>query len=109
MISNYSTEIDRKSERAVFYDGGHHRQGEKMSVQPITKITILGTLEYHVAPENSSHTETVLACAQDYGFDFDEDELSRELLAPLPESSLDRSDIVVDADEFDALYRWFAS
>ncbi len=80
-----------------------------MSLQPITKINILGRLEYHIAPEDSPHTEAVLACSQDYGFDFNEVELSRELLAPLPESSLDRSGIVVDADEFDALYRWFAS
>ncbi len=80
-----------------------------MSLQAITNITILGKLEYHVAHEDDTLTETVLACTQDYSFDFDADELSRELLEPLPESSLDQSDLVVDADEFDALYRWFAS
>ncbi len=53
--------------------------------------------------------EPIYASSRDYGFDFDEDELGRELLAaflfdianqPLPE---------VDADEFEERYAWFIS
>lgn len=48
---------------------------------------------------------TVSADPRDYGFDFDEEELGRELLAPSPIA--DRFHPEVDADEFEACYTWF--
>ncbi len=46
--------------------------------------------------------QPIQASSRDYGFDFDEDELARELLAPLS-SSADKTTLTVDADELCAL------
>jgi hypothetical protein len=53
--------------------------------------------------------QPVLATSLDYGFDFDEQELGRELLAPLPASVADLPANEISAEEFDSLYKWFIS
>ncbi len=53
--------------------------------------------------------EPTSATALDYGFDFDEEELGKELLAPLPVNILEQPSYDVSAEEFDAQYRWFNS
>ena len=45
----------------------------------------------------------------DYGFDFDEDELGRELLAPLPGSVAIPTIPEVGADEFEKVFQYFLS
>jgi len=53
--------------------------------------------------------EPILADCRDYGFDFDEDELGRELLAALPFDVANQSLPEVAADEFEERYAWFVS
>jgi hypothetical protein len=53
--------------------------------------------------------QPVVACSRDYGFDFDEDELARELLAPLPAGLADLALPEADAAEFESRYLWFLS
>jgi len=48
-------------------------------------------------------SQPIQACSRDYGFDFDEDELGRELLAPLPASLADRGMPKIDAEDFQSL------
>lgn len=51
----------------------------------------------------------IQANSRDYGFDFDEDELGKELLAPLPFTLADQHLPEVDADEFESRHLWFLS
>jgi hypothetical protein len=51
----------------------------------------------------------VLACSRDYGFDFDEEEIAREMCAPLPASLSVQAIPEVDADKFDFDNLWFLS
>ncbi len=67
------------------------------------------TFELWLPSENPPRTEPIAASSRDYGFDFDEDELGRELLAPVIGSALDQPNPTVQAEEFDLLYRWINS
>ncbi|MBI5354051.1 MAG: hypothetical protein HZB50_15520 [Chloroflexi bacterium] len=51
----------------------------------------------------------IYADSRDYGFDFDEEENARELLAPLPASLSIQSFPEVDADEFEQAFHYFLS
>lgn len=53
--------------------------------------------------------EPIYADSRDYGFDFDEEEIARELLAPLPASLSIRSFPEVDVDEFEQAFHYFLS
>ena len=53
--------------------------------------------------------EAIQASSRDYGFDFDEDELGRGLLAPLPANLSAQSIPEAAADEFESRYIWFIS
>jgi hypothetical protein len=53
--------------------------------------------------------QPIYASSRDYGFDFDEEELARELLAPLPESLIAQTNYEVEAHEFESCYLWFLS
>ncbi len=57
----------------------------------------------------ASPEEPIYASSRDYGFDFDEEEIARELLAPLPASLLSQAAPDVDVDEFESRYQWFLS
>ncbi len=56
-----------------------------------------------------SQTQPVLISSRDYALDFEAGELAEELVASTTGSVLDQSCQIVDADEFDSLYRWFIS
>ena len=60
-------------------------------------------------PENLLPGQPYCATSLDYGFDFKEDELARELSAPLPANLADQPNYHIEADEFEMLYRWFTS
>ncbi|MBI5962289.1 MAG: hypothetical protein HY863_02340 [Chloroflexi bacterium] len=53
--------------------------------------------------------QPIQANPYDYGFDFDEDELGRELLAALPASLSIQPFPEVDADEFEKTFHYFLS
>jgi len=53
--------------------------------------------------------EPIQAASRDYGFDLNEEEVGRELLAPLPTNLSTRSIPEVAADEFESLYLSFVS
>jgi len=54
-------------------------------------------------------TQSIHANSRDYGFDFDEEELGTELLAPLPICPPIQSLPEVDADAFESSFRFFLS
>jgi len=54
-------------------------------------------------------TQSIHANSRDYGFDFDEEELGTELLAPLPLCLSMQSLPEVDADAFESTFRHFLS
>ena len=53
--------------------------------------------------------QPIFATSLDYGFDCDEEELGRELLAPLPASLENQPIHHIGAEEFESLYHWFNS
>jgi hypothetical protein len=53
--------------------------------------------------------QPVRACSRDYGFDFDEEEMGREMLAPLPVDLSSQAIPEADADEFEQGLRCFLS
>lgn len=53
--------------------------------------------------------EQICADSRDFGFDFDEEEIGRELLAPPPGKFANQSLPEVDADEFEERFSWFVS
>ena len=53
--------------------------------------------------------EPIQASSRDYGFDFDGEELGRELIAPLPTDHSTQKIIDLDASEFEARYLWSPS
>ena len=53
--------------------------------------------------------EPIQASSRDYSFDFDEEELARELLRPISTGYSLQIAPTVDADEFESRYLWFAS
>ena len=53
--------------------------------------------------------ELIYASSRDYGFDFDEEEIGHELLAPLPASLSTQTIPAVEADEFEKDFHYFLS
>jgi len=53
--------------------------------------------------------QPVQACSHDYGFDFDEEEIGREMLAPLPFKISSHEIPEVEADEFAQVFQCFLS
>ena len=53
--------------------------------------------------------EPIQASSRDYGFDFDGEELGRELIALLPADHSTQKITDRDADEFESRYLWFPS
>lgn len=80
-----------------------------MNAQTLTKSAM--SLNFLVAPsEATSPLESpILISSRDYGFDFDEAELARELLAPLPTLAGASISSGTQTDEFEpALQYYFA-
>lgn len=80
-----------------------------MSDQILILPATFYTFEIAPTPENPPCRVPIMASSLDYGFDFDADELARELLAPLPVFEIDHSNHSVEAEEFDSLYKWFCA
>lgn len=56
-----------------------------------------------------SGVHPIQACSRDYGFDFDEEEIGKELLAPLPVNLSSQAFPEIDADEFEQVFQCFLS
>jgi hypothetical protein len=70
---------------------------------------ILSNFVFSLPSPNPAYSQPFFASSLDYGFDFDEDELVSELLAPLPASLVNQPVPHIGAEEFESLYRWFNS
>lgn len=53
--------------------------------------------------------EPIQASSRDYGFDFDEEQIGRELIASLPNAHSTQTTSEAHADEFESRYVWFLS
>lgn len=73
-----------------------------MTTQTLTTPSMI--CNFVVAPE-----QPIFADSRDYGFDFDEEEIGRELLAPLPASLSLQPIPEVAADEFEQTLHTFLS
>ena len=60
-------------------------------------------------PEDFPGKYPVQACSRDYGFDFDEEEIGRELLTPLSAELSSQAIPEMDADEFEQVFQCFLS
>lgn len=80
-----------------------------MSIQFFSAPTVLSNFVVINPSTYPTHTKPILASSLDYGFNFDEEELGRELLAPLPAGLANQLNDHIDADEIESLYRWFNS
>jgi hypothetical protein len=80
-----------------------------MTAQTITKPAALCNVVFSFPSAYPTYSQPILASSLDYGFDFDEEELGRELLAPLPASLEAQPNHRIEAEEFESLYRWFNS
>jgi hypothetical protein len=80
-----------------------------MNTQILTFPVI--TCNFAIAPlePNLSLENPVYASSRDYGFDFDEEEQARELLAPLPTALASPAIPEVDADEFEQVFQFYLS
>ena len=79
----------------------------------ITQFRVKSTifLDFIVPPRTREVLPHHPFCATslDYGFDHDELVLGQELLAAELDTAADQPGADIDADEFDALYKWFIS
>ncbi|MBI3151394.1 MAG: hypothetical protein HYZ21_04635 [Chloroflexi bacterium] len=75
-----------------------------MNTQTLTNLARIFDLVIALPPTDLPIVQPVYASSLDYGFDFDEDEVGRELLAPLPASLEDQSISDEDTDEFALFY-----
>jgi hypothetical protein len=60
-------------------------------------------------PADLPDDHPIQACSRDYGFDFDEEEIGKELLAPLPVNLSSRAFPEIDMDEFEQVFQCFLS
>ena len=73
--------------------------GTQTLINPVIMFVLKDTLP----------VQPVQACSRDYGFDFDEEEMGREMLAPLPVDLSSQAIPEVDADEFEQGLQCFLS
>jgi hypothetical protein len=62
-----------------------------MNTQTFTKPSMISNLFALLPQTDFQLSDAIQASPRDFGFDFDEDELARELLAPLPGVFADRT------------------
>jgi hypothetical protein len=84
-------------------------KGGNVAIQTKIKCEYFCWQEDRHALETVSSIAPIQAASHDYNCEFDNDELGKELLAPLPQGISEQFNPVVAADEFDTLYRWFVS
>ena len=80
-----------------------------MSTQALTKSATHCPFVFSLPVAVTTLGQPVYAISLDYGFDFDQEELGRALLAPLPPSLGELPIHHVEAQEFESLYHWFNS
>lgn len=80
-----------------------------MNTQTLTYPTQNCCLVVASQPADFPRAYPVQACSYDYGFDFDEEEIGRELLAPLPASLASQEIPEMEADEFEQVFQCFLS
>ena len=80
-----------------------------MNTQTLTNPATIFNFFVVLPDENVLPEQPICASSRDYGFDFDEEELARELLAPLPASLSTQTIPEVEADEFEKVFHYFLS
>ena len=80
-----------------------------MKTQTLTNPTLNCNLVITSLPIDFPSAHPIQACSRDYGFDFDEEEIGRELLAPLPANLSSQAFHKIDADEFEQVCQCFLS
>ena len=80
-----------------------------MNTQMLTNPTLKCDLVIASLPISPSSARPVQACSRDYGFDFDEEEIGKELLAPLPVNLSSQTFPEIDVDEFEQVFQCFLS
>jgi hypothetical protein len=80
-----------------------------MNTQKLTNPILDRSLVIASLPIEFPSAYPIQACSHDYGFDFDEEEIGRELLAPLPASLASRAILEIEADEFEQVFQCFLS
>jgi len=80
-----------------------------MKTKTLTYPVLNIGLAIALPPRYFPDTHLIQACSCDYGFDFDEEEIGREMLAPLPLKTSSHAIPEVDADEFEQVFQCFLS
>ena len=80
-----------------------------MNTQTLTNPILKCNLVIASLPISLSSARPVQACSRDYGFDFDEEEIGRELLVPLPARLSSQATLEIEADEFEQVFQCFLS
>ena len=80
-----------------------------MNTQTLTYSTQNCCLVVALQPADFSQFVPVKASSRDYGSDFDEEEIGRELLTPLPAGLLSQATLELEADEFEQVSQCFLS
>jgi len=80
-----------------------------MNAQTLTYSTPNCFLGVALQTANFPQVYPIQACSRDYGFDFDEEEIGRELLAPLPAKFSSQTILEIEADEFEQVFQCFLS
>ena len=80
-----------------------------MNTQTLTYPTQNRYLVIALQPADLPQAYPIQACSRDYGFDFDEEEIGKELLAPLPASIESGASPEMEADEFAQVFQCFLS
>ncbi len=75
-----------------------------------TQTEIIRSIVYFFIGTSQLSGPSYDATSLDYGFDFDDQSLGQELAAPLPAGDIaDSPAPLIEADEFESLYKWFIS
>ena len=78
-----------------------------MKIKPLTKPVLNYSIAIALSPRAFPGTHLNQACSRDYGFDFDEEELGREMLAPLPIQFSSQVTLEVNTHEFEQVLQCF--
>lgn len=80
-----------------------------MNTRTLTIPAMICNFVLALREANFSLESPICASSRDHGFDFDEEELGKELLAPLPAAPASPIIPEADADEFEKVFRYFLS
>lgn len=80
-----------------------------MNTQTLTNPVMTCNFVFALPEAKFPIESPILASSRDYGFDFDEEEIAREMLAPLPASFADQPIPDVGANEFEQAFQYFFS